>query len=173
MPDPTPGTGWFVKLKRWGGLVSAIAGLLAAGGTVWKTIAYIDELHGTIRSNKAAVTRLVEANDEAHDELESRIGLVVTAIRTQHDRDQEVITQLRIAVGALQAAQGVRAGRMTYEGVQNDRVAFAATPRPPSARVRREQASQAENDAETALRRARRVQTTSEEANPLAALVGL
>lgn len=171
MPSKKTRKSLFTKLKQWSGSVSVIITLLSVVAGIWKTIAYIDELHDTIGSNKAAVQEIVAANREAHSHLESRISTVASAVREQRDRDQEVITQLRIAVAALQAAQGVRAGRMTYGGVQGDQVAAAETSRPPSARARRAQAERAEEDAEEALERATRAQTTAND--PLSALEGL
>lgn len=173
VPEPPKRDTLFPKLKRWGGVVSVIVGLGGFVGTVWKTITYIDELHDTIGENKRTLQALRTQLDEDHDELEDRISTVALAVRTQRDRDQDVITNLRIAVAALQASQGVREGRLSYGGVRNDRLAVAEPPRPPSARVRREQEAAAQRDASAALRRAERIQATADEEDPLAALEGL
>lgn len=142
-------------------------------GTVWKTAVYINTLHDTIVANKVIVQGLQDQMDEDHDELTDNIGMVAVAIRAQRDHDLEIITSLRIAVAALQAAQDVRAGRVSYGGVQNDRLALATPESPPRASVRREQAALAEEDASAALRRAARAQATADHADPLAALEGL
>jgi hypothetical protein len=161
------------KLKKWAGVASAIVTIGGAALGVWKVIDYIDDLHDTIGANKTEVSALRTQLDEDHDALAGQIGQVATAIRTAREADQEVITNLRIAVAALQAAQDVRAGRVSYGGVEDNRLALAQPVRPPTARARREQAAQAEEDASAALTRAARAQRTADEEDPLAALDGL
>lgn len=173
-PEPSPEPpekkeSLFPRLKKWSGVAGAVVALFSLLGGVWKTVAYINDLHDTIGSNKEAQV----SNAQAHEEIKEQIRTVAVAVRTQRDHDQEVITNLRIAVAALQAAQGVRAGRLTYGGVQDNQIAMAEAPRPTSARVRREQAARAEEDAQAAIERAMMAQETADEEDPLAALEGL
>lgn len=165
-PPPKVPSTWPSRLKKWGGLVSTLGVLIGAGVGVWKTIAYIDELHDTIGSNKAQVVQLRSSLDEDFDELEGNIDTLATAIRAQRDHDREVITNLRIAVAALQAADAVREGRGTYEAGT-----FGTEPARISARVRRQQADEARRDAAAALNRARAAQASDDD--PLSALEGL
>lgn len=139
-----------------------------AGGGVLKFVNKINDLTDTIRTNKEAVARMEEENAAAHEELRRQIRELVRAIRLSRRRDQEVITNLRIAVAALQSAQAVRDGRSGYAGASS---APASVELPRTRREREEQATEAMDDAEAAIMDAEMAQEAA--GDPLAGLANL
>lgn len=157
-------------LKRWWKTATTIGSVLVAIGAVgsklWAFGAEVSELRDTIRANKIEVARLGTEMVEARDEYEAERDSMLEAIRAARARDRDDITDLRIAVAALQAAQAVRQGRASYNG-EGD-VSFAEAPR--SARERAAQVSSAEEDARQALARSRQRQEEASNDDPLGSL---
>jgi hypothetical protein len=156
-------------IKRWGKTIGLVAGILSASGTIWKGFDAIDDLHDTILANKVAVTTIQTHSDEHHEQSQAQLRELATAITITRERDRDVITNLRIAVAALQAAQGARTGRTGYTGVENLMTAQAdPSPPPRTARARMAQSRAAQNDAEEALGRAATAQATADREDPIA-----
>lgn len=98
---------WLRKAKRWGAAIGVLVAVGSGVGTVYKTISYIDSLRTTIENNKTEVAALRAQIDADHEETGNQLDALVEAVRMQRDRDQEVITNLRIAVAALQATNNL------------------------------------------------------------------
>ena len=173
LSEPEPPKTLFGKLKKWGALVAVLIGLGSAGGTVWRTIVYIDDLHDTIGANKIEVSAIRGQLNADHEELTENISTIAAAMVAQRDRDRDVITNLRIAVAALQAGQAVRDGRGSYAGVDSLGAPPGTNARPVPPSARRAQAELAEHDAAEALQRAERIQANADEEDPFAGLDGL
>lgn len=155
----------FEKLKKWGAILGTITGIFSALGGVWKAIDSIDNLHDTILANKEAVARISQENLRAHRQMRDDVNQILEAVRQARAQDQEVITNLRIAIATLQAAQGVREGRTVYnpstipgvsprDPLAGLSLAEAPPEAPRNSRARREMADRAEEDAQRALERA-------------------
>jgi hypothetical protein len=160
---------WWKLLTTIGTIVTTLGGI---GVGVWKVAAEISDLHDTIKTNKAQVTALSAAYDESEGNRRATIEELVSRLRATREHDQEVITNLRIAVAALQAAQAVRSGQASYAGVGAGGAGPLGTSSapPPNWREREEQIDRAERDARNALIRASNAQTVAEHDDPLAGL---
>jgi hypothetical protein len=164
------------KVKRWWKLATTIGTILATvggiGAGIWKIAFEISDLHDTIQDNKEQVASLKDAYEGEKNTRTTQMENLVKALQTLRERDQEVIINLRIAVAALQAAQGVRQGRVGYSGVEamggSGDAAIGISEAPTTLRGRREQAEWAESDAHDALIRAAQAQNDDD---PLSGLL--
>lgn len=131
---------------------------------------------------------MIRSNDDEHRRLRKHMNKMVEATRKSRDKDSEVLTQLRIAIAAMQAADRVRHGEASYAGItqvtgagggggggQPDPLAGVhIDPEPPrSHRERRAQAAKASADAEEAVRKATQMQVELRSEDPLGGLEGL
>ena len=170
--ERTTNGGAFRRFRTW---ASVIGGVLTIGTAIWRTVAYLDDLHETIQHNASEAVRLWDAHEEYMRNHEDQMRRLVTAVRGRAERDQEVVTQLRIAVAALEAAVRVRSGRGSYAGLASlgavGQVSGNAISSPPApARSRLDQEEQASNDVRRALKQSVSAQLHQD---PLAELDGM
>lgn len=157
------------RLKKWGAVLGTIGALSSAIGSVWSAFTAIDDLHDTILANKEAIALMQRENAEEHARMRDQMQRLLGAVREANAQHGEVITNLRIAVAALQAAQNVREGRSGYlpaeppppgedAPVASASVGLPTTEAPRSTRARINLSRRAREDSVQALQRAREAQ---------------
>lgn len=175
--------GWRLPswLRRWGALIGKVASVVGLIGAIWKGAIYLDDLHDTIKHNAEQVRKMDDSNLREHRRLREHMNKMVSATRKARDKDQKVVTQLRIAIAAMQAADRVRHGEASYVGLSDTGSANVSDsdplaevhidPEPPRTyREREEQVSKANKDAEEAMQKAIKIQLESSSDDPLGAL---
>ncbi len=101
--EKTAGDHRLLTAGKWAGAIAGIIGLVV---TIWGGISRISDLVESVEENSAAVEALQAENTRIASESRESITRVVEAVQARAERDQEIITQLRIAVAALEAASG-------------------------------------------------------------------
>lgn len=92
-----------VTAGKWAGAIAGILGLVA---TAWTGISRVNELVRTVQENTETIDSLRADNERIEREARERLDTVIEAVQARSERDQEIITQLRIAVAALEAVNG-------------------------------------------------------------------
>jgi hypothetical protein len=92
-----------ITVGKWAGAIAGIIGLVA---TAWTGIARVNDLVQTVQENTETIDSLRADNERIEREAGERVDRVIEAVQARSERDQEIITQLRIAVAALEAVNG-------------------------------------------------------------------
>lgn len=92
------------KLLTAGKWAGAIAGIFGLVGVVWGGVSRVTALVDSVHDATAAIEQLRVENTRIATEARADLTGVMEAVRARAERDQEIITQLRIAVAALESA---------------------------------------------------------------------